>query len=332
MDERILFERLHDALDIEPHPDAYERLRVALAKRPAQPRRWLVLRMRGSNMGLRLAAGLAFLVLAAALVAAFLAAHNATTGSVPAGTGQTIQAYQKLVGDDALQANNTWSSPCDTTQHSGCQADANRALVALQQWSDDLNRSEPPARFAVVDAQLRLHITGSIAGLNALLAASQAGDQTGMDRAYLLALAGRLWTDAVVPSVVASQQVNVAGYTNAVRTESNSLASCGSCQDLAGQGQIDCSNSQPSTCQNLVDAAAGQIAGFQATLAASAAPDSLTAKDAHLQQDLAQADTALIGMNAALSTGDQAAFNARRSALQLALAAGNRDAAAIVTG
>jgi hypothetical protein len=330
MDERILFERLHDALDIEPHLDAYERLRVALAKSPAQPQRWPVLRMRGSNMGLRLAAGLAFFVLAAVLVAAFLAAHNATTGSVPAGTSLSIQAYQKLVGDDAIKANNTWSSPCDTTQHSGCQADANGALVALQQWLSDLNRSQPPARFAVVDAQLRLHLTGSIAGLNALLAAGQAGDQAGTDRAYLLALAGRLWTDAVIPSIVSSQQVDVTGYVSVVSGQSSSLASCTSCQQLAGQSQVDCANSQ--ACQDLVDAAAGQIAGFQATLAASAAPSSLTARDSSLQQDLAQADTALIGMNAALSTGDQVAFNARRSVLQQALAAVNRDAAAIATG
>jgi hypothetical protein len=329
MDERLLFERLHDALDIDPHPDAYERLRVALAKSPAHPQRWPALRMRGSKMGLRLAAGLAFLVLAAALVAAFLATHNATSGSVPAGTGLSIQAYQKLVNDDGTKANNTWSSPCDTTQHSGCQADASRALVALQQWLTDLNRSQPPARFAVVDAQLRLHLTGSIAGLNALLAASQAGDQAGIDRAYLLALAGRLWTDAVIPSIVTSQQVDVAAYTNVVRAESSSLASCTSCQDLAGQLQIACAQSQ--TCQDLVDATAGQIAGFQSTLATNASPSSLTAKDSSLQQDLAQADTAVIGMNAALSTGDQAAFNARRPMLQQALAAVNRDAAAIVT-
>lgn len=330
MDERILFKRLHEALDVEPRPDAYERLRVALATGPAQPQRWPVLRMRGSNMGLRLAAGLAFLVLAAALVAAFLAAHNATSGSVPAGTGLSIQAYQKLVAVDDNKAINTWSSPCDTTQHSGCQTDASGALVALQQWQGDLNRSQPPSRFAVVDVQLRLHLTGSIAGLNALLAASQAGDQSGMDRAYLLALAGRAWTDAVIPSIVASKQVDVAAYTNMVRAQGSSLASCTSCQELAGPSQLDCAQGQ--ACQDLVDASAGLIASFQSALATSAAPSSLIAKDSSLQQDLGQADTALIGMNAALSTGDQAAFNARRLVIQQALAAVSRDAATIVNG
>jgi hypothetical protein len=54
-------------------------------------------------------------------------------------------------------------------------------------------------------------------GLNALLAASQANDSNRMDRAYLLALDGRGWTDTVVPSIVASKQVSAADYTNSIR-------------------------------------------------------------------------------------------------------------------
>jgi hypothetical protein len=264
-------------------------------------------------------------VLVGAIVAAYLAAHNATTNRVPAGSGQTIQAYQKFVGDDDAKANATWSAPCDTTTHTGCQGDATRALTALHEWLDDLNRSEPPARFLVVDAQLRLHISGSIAGLNALLAASQANDPNGMDRAFGLAVAGRMWTDAVVPSIVSSKQVSVSAYANSVRTQSNFLTSCADCQVLAGQSQIDCSQDQ-TTCQNILDGAENLIANFQATFAA---PDSLSAKDTRLQQDLAQADSTLIAMNAAVSTGDQAAFKAARTSLGQGLAAVSRDAAAI---
>src|SRR6202521_4959323 len=112
-------------------------------------------------------------------------------------------------------------APPQATTHTGGQVDAPRPLVVLHQWLDDLNRSEPPARFLVVDAQLRLHISGSIAGLNALLAASQANDSNGMDRAYLLAVDGRVWTDAVVPSIVSSKQVTAAAYTNSVRAQSS---------------------------------------------------------------------------------------------------------------
>jgi hypothetical protein len=328
MDDRVMFDRMHDALDIEAPAGAYERMRIALAKSPAKPHGWPVFQMKGSKMGFRLAAGLALLVLVGAIVAAYVATHNATSSRVPAGSGQTIAAYQNLVNVDGQNANATWSAPCDTATHTGCQGDATRAIVALQRWLDDLNRSEPPARFLVVDAQLRLHISGSVAGLNALLAASQANDRNGMDRAYLLAADGKVWTDAVVPSIVSSKQVSVAAYTNSVRAQSSSLTSCADCQVLAGQSQIDCSQNQTS-CQYMLDGPEGLIANFQGTLAAFAAPDSLSAKDTRLQQDLARADSALIVMRAALSTGDQAGFNAGRVTLRSALAAVSLDTAAI---
>jgi hypothetical protein len=328
MDDRVLFDRMHDALDIEPPAGAYERMRIALAKSPATPHGWPVFRMRGSKMGFRIAAGLTLIVLVGAIVAAYLAAHNATSSRVPAGSGQTIAAYQNLVNVDGQRASATWSAPCDTSTHTGCQADATRALVVLHQWLDDLNRSEPPTRFLIVDSQLRLHISGSIAGLNALLAAIQANDQNGIDRAYLLAAAGAGWTNTVVPSIASSKQVSAAAYTNSVRAQSSSLASCADCQVLAGQSQIDCSQ-YPTTCPYLLDGPEGLIANFQSTLAAFAAPDSLSAKDTRLQQDLARADSALIAMRAALSTGDQAGFNAGRVTLRSALAAVSLDAAAI---
>jgi hypothetical protein len=329
MDETILFDRMHDALDIEPPAGAYERMRIALAKSPAKPHGWPVFRMRGSNMGFRLAAGFTLLVLVGAIVAAYLAAHNATSSRVPAGSGQTIAAYQNLVNVDDQNAIATWSAPCDTSTHTGCRADATRALVALHQWLDDLNRSEPPARFLVVDAQLRLHLSASIAALNALLVASQANDPNGMDRAYLLGLAGRTWTDAVVPGIVSSKQVNAVAYVNSVRDEGNAMTSCTSCQILDGPTNLDCSQNQAPTCQDLLDATAGPVAGFQFALAASSAPASLSAADTRLQQDLAQADSALIAMRAALSTGDQTGFNAARATLRTAFSAMDLDVSVI---
>jgi hypothetical protein len=329
MEERDLFDRMHDALDIEPPAGAFERMRSALAKSPATPHGWPVFRMRGSKMGFRLAAGLTLLVLVGAIVAAYLAAHNVTSSRVPAGSGQTVAAYQNLVNVDDQNAIATWSAPCDTSTHTGCKADATRAIVALQRWLDDLNRSEPPARFLVVDAQLRLHLSGSIAALNALLAASQANDANGMNRAYLLGLAGRAWTDTVVPGIVSSKQVDAVAYVNSVRDEGNAMTSCTSCQILDGPTILDCSQNQTPTCQDLLDTTAVPVAGFQFALAASAAPASLSAADTRLQQDVAQADSALVAMYAALSKGDQAGFNAGRDSLRSAFSAMDRDVSVI---
>jgi hypothetical protein len=328
MDDRVMFDRMHDALDIELPADGYERMRSALTKSPAKPHRRPVFQMRGSKMGFRLAAGLTLLVLVGAIVAAYLAAHNATSSRVPAGSGQTISGYQHLVSADDTSANATWSAPCDTTTHTGCRGDATRAIPALQRWLDDLKRSEPPSRFVVVDAQLRLHLSGSISALNALLAASQANDSNGIDRAYLTGLAGRTWIDTVVLGIASSKQVGVAEYTNSVQTWSGSLTRCADCQVLTAQSQIDCSQNQDS-CQNMVDISDAQVATLQSAVVALAAPDSLSAKDTRLQQDLARADSALIAMLAALLTDDQAGFDAGRVTLRSALAAVSLDTAAI---
>jgi hypothetical protein len=79
----------------------------------------------------------------------------------------------------------------------------------------------------------------------------------------------------------------------------------------------------------MVDISDGEVAALQSAVVASAAPDSLSAKDTRLQQDLARADSALIAMAASLSTGDQAGFNTGRVTLRSALAAVSLDTGAI---
>jgi type IV secretory pathway TrbL component len=116
---------------------------------------------------------------------------------------------------------------------------------------------------------------------------------------------------------------------NSVRDEGNAMTTCTSCQILDGPTQLDCSQNQATTCQDLLDGTAGPVAGFQSSLVASAAPASLSAADTRLQQDLAQADSALIAMSAALSRGDQAGFNAGRVTLRSAFSAVDRDVSVI---
>jgi hypothetical protein len=107
------------------------------------------------------------------------------------------------------------------------------------------------------------------------------------------------------------------------------MIACTSCQILDGPTGLDCSQIQTPTCQDLVDAAAGPVARFQSALAASSAPASLSAADTRLQQDVAQADSALIAMNAALSRGDQAGFNTGRDSLRIAFSAMDQDVSVI---
>jgi photosystem II stability/assembly factor-like uncharacterized protein len=84
IEERQVFDRFHEALDVEPRPGAFDRLQAALAKSPvtSQRRRWTMLPMRRTK--LRLAAGLLVVVLIVAVVASFLAAHPPTGRVTPA--------------------------------------------------------------------------------------------------------------------------------------------------------------------------------------------------------------------------------------------------------
>ena len=77
MEQENLFDRIHEALDAEPRPGAYERLRAALIKSPARAQRRPALQMRWSKMGFKLAAGLAVVALAIAISAAILVRHSA---------------------------------------------------------------------------------------------------------------------------------------------------------------------------------------------------------------------------------------------------------------
>lgn len=334
MDERILFDRFHEALEAEPRPGAYDRLRVALAKNPVKAQRLPAFPMRWSRTGLRLAAVMTVVVLAIAVAAAFLATHRVADRVAPADSEHAITVY-KLKLYDAYNKVTTavaaWTCTSGS-QFAACEADASSMLPVANQFLDELNRSQAPARFAVVHAQLRLNVAAQNSRTEALLAASRAHDAAAADRA-LAALngeTGSLWGSAMVSSILNSRQGTVATYIESVRSQKQALDGCTECQDLAGPNQINCAGSQASSCQDLVDSTARQVKNFQAAVVVTAAPSSLVAKDSRLQLDLGKAETALKALVDALAADDQARFNSGRISLQQAMAAVSRDAADIL--
>lgn len=84
MEEEFLYDRIHDALDIEPPAGAYERLRASLTREPVRPHRWPPMQTRWSKMGFRFTAGVALVALAVAITAAIFALHSAPSNSAPA--------------------------------------------------------------------------------------------------------------------------------------------------------------------------------------------------------------------------------------------------------
>jgi type IV secretory pathway TrbL component len=183
----------------------------------------------------------------------------------------------------------------------------------------------------VIDGQLRRHLVANISDLNAMVAAHQARDQNGFDRAYAAALNQRYWIDAVVLSIDISRPATAAAYIDSVRSMKQTMNACVSCLFLGSTSQVDCPSVGTSNCQNDVTAATSMIAALEAGLVRTGPPDSLSAQATQLQEDMAQADTALLAMAKAELTNDQTGFNSARLSLQQAWPAIDADIAAILT-
>ena len=100
MDDRVLFDRFHQALDVEPPADAYQRLRGALDQRSARPAQGVAWRPRWPRMGLRLVAVVTAAVIVIAAAAALFSTHRVADRTSPADTSQAIMAYKTMVGTD----------------------------------------------------------------------------------------------------------------------------------------------------------------------------------------------------------------------------------------
>ncbi len=331
MQEDLMFDRIHEAFDIETPAGAYERLRVALNKKPIRPYRWPAFETRWSRMGFRLAAGVALVALAVAILAAVFAVHLASNNQVPAGSGMSIPAYQKMVANDFSNAKASWSDPCPTTDHIGCIADATRGIPVVQKWLDDLARSATPARFLVVDGEMRAHLSQNLTAQNEVLLAARAGDSAAVDRAFFVAVYAADWTDRVVPGITSSHQVDAAAYMTLVRSETQALDGCGAACGFTSTA-TNCVKGEGLTCMELWGALAASLSGYQADITRDAAPASFAARDASLQRDLAQGDAVLLTMVLAVAANDQTGFNSGLLQMQRIVAQLDHDASNILQG
>ncbi len=331
MQEELLFDRIHDALDIEPPAGAYERLRIVLTQKPVKPQSWPAFQTRWSKMSFRLVAGVALVALAAAILAAIFALHSASNNQVPGGSGMSIPAYQKMVADDNANAHATYSAPCDSTNPTGCITDATRGIPAVQKWLEDLTHANTPTRFVIVDAELRAHLAQNLSAQNELLLAARAGDGPGIDRAFMVAVYALDWTDIVLPGIASSHEVSAAKYVELVRSETQTLDACGAACGFTSTA-TNCVKGDGLTCDQYFYQLAGAFAGYQADITRNAAPPSFAARDARVQHDLAQADAVLLTMRLAVAANDQTGFNSGITQLRRIVVLLNQDANSILQG
>lgn len=330
MQEQILFDRVHGALDVEPPPGAYERLERRLAAASVTPRREIRLGGIRFTGGLKLVSAIVAVLLVLAAAGAFIGVRLISPGPSPARHQLSVSAYQALIQRDW----SGWSSAGDSSAcanlQSVCPAPGAPARSATQKWLKDLQQSEPPARFAIIDSLLRRHLAAEINDLSTLFAAYAARDESGLTRAYFAASTEGTWVDDVANTIVRSREVTAATYVTDIETEKANLAACATCASLTTTTPLSCS-APAATCEFDVYDALGVIEVFEATLIRSAAPAGLATPDALLQGDLAVADSALEAMAAAYLAGDQAGFDAGRASFATALPRVNADITRILT-
>jgi hypothetical protein len=243
-----------------------------------------------------------------------------------------VPAYEAMVSRHIDQLVTAGNGVDCTTLQSRCPTPGWPVLTAEKRFLADLNGSEPPARFAVIDAQMRRHVVAAIADLNAVVAAYTAQDQTGLDRANYLLNAQGNWIVTIGHAIAQSHEGSSAAYVESVRTANQNLALCTGCQPLELTGSVDCTEIQAVLCEADVVYAKSDVESVEAALASVGAPSSLAAQGALLQRDLARADSGLLGMSNAQLTDDQAAFEAGRLLLLQALPAIDADIAGILGG
>ena len=332
MDERILFDQFHEALNLEPRPGAYERMRAAMTSHPVAIARRPAFRMRGSNMGLRAAAVLAAAVIAVAMGAAILASHHGPTGTLPAGSDKNVKAYQDMVWTDYNAMDASTSNNCNTIADSDCAAAVSRVVPTLQKWVSDMSAFNTPASFVVIDGQLRRHLGEAITELNAAVAFQKAHDQNRFDFAMNGAVYERAWLDPTVFTIEGTYPRAASSFRDAASLAKQALDAC--IGQTPGPGDLACqklSTSETCTgtavqrCQSDVQSAATRIQEFTIGLTQNPIPSGLTASAGQVLPDLARADAALVAITDALLTGDSVKVDASESAYASAILSADAD-------
>ena len=314
MDDMTLFNRFHAAFDVAPPAGGFERLRRELSSyRPDRTGR-PAFRMRSSKMGLRLAAVVAVAVIAIAIVGAYLAGHKALLGYEAAGSSQNVAAYQSLVKADH---DTFWNQPihCQPITDPRCKSDGAANMTEVLKWQSDLRSFETPPQFAIIDAQMRLHLQNLTVYMTAGQAALNAGDEATLAHASSFGGNDLTWLDRITNAITTTRVATAAQYTSLLKTEYELGFSCSppSC-DLTAQFAQFCPAMDSPLCTHDIANAFQGIGLVQQDVVMNRAPNELSVRDATLQHDLAQADDALLQMEMAQYRIDAKSLMSARAA------------------
>ena len=310
MEDMNLFDRFHAAFDEAPPRGAFERLQSDLTKHSAARHARPAFHMRWSRMSLRLTAAVAVVVIAIALIAAYIAAQRPTVGAVPA--GYSVAAYQSMV-----QANySAWGTTpfnCHTVTDSSCATDLASNQAVLLKWRNELDSFRTPNQFAVIDAQMRKHLDAMFRKLGIAATAVNSNNQNLFDNALFYGRLDVTWLDHAVHGIVGSHIATSSQYVALVQAQrANLVNGCSSCQQDAILA--DCATVGDPLCPHDVTTDSDFLGVMQAEFVKTAAPAEFSDQGSTLQTDLAQADNALMAAGNALLQNDSVALKSARAA------------------
>jgi hypothetical protein len=189
-----------------------------------------------------------------------------------------------------------------------------------------------PASFAVIDGQLRRHLSEAATELNAAVAFQKARNQTGFDLAMNAAFYERAWMDPAVFTIEGTYPKVGASFRDVVNLAKQSLGGCINSSpgpgDLACQTLYThetCTGSAVQRCESDVQSASTRLQEFVIGLTQNPAPSGLTANAQQVLPDLGRADTALVAITDGLVRGDPAKVDAGEIAFTAAIAAADGD-------
>jgi hypothetical protein len=335
MNEAKFRERVHQAVGEARFPEYLPSRVEARLKHPGRDRSPLgsangPLLLGLGRIGSLVAALLVVLLIAALVVGASVWRNSAFPKTLPAPAGHdlAVKQFQAATSADLQSFVNTQNPYCygPSWADAACLAQILPRTAALQGWLDDLNRTQPPARFADVVALMHRHLTLALAAQAKVLTAFKAKD----DQAFVDA--GGVTVSETEPlaheavTIIDSRQATIAQYKAFIRSDMTYLLACGGCELLMRQDQVVCDASRTQACVDEFAALRLQLETFVSDLAFAFAPDSLSAEDAKLQADLMGADVALDVMESAASSRDQVGLQAGHDQLLQALRGVEADA------
>jgi hypothetical protein len=337
MDERALFERFHEALDMEPRPGAFERLRtqltsskpVALTSRPR-------FQMRFTRMGLRMAAALTAVLIAIALIATFIAVHNRPVGQIPAHADANLTAYRAMIDRDYSSFVASTSNHCATIQDTGCAAATVPVIQSMQKWIEDMKAFHTPAQLVALDAVFRDHLQAAIDDLSAAVSFQKASDEAGFNLAVNAALFERAWIDPADSGLEGTYPGVGNSYRDAVTLAKQSVSGCLSSTPAASafschrlQAYESCAAAQAVQCEGDIQNVGITLETILVGMAEHPAPSTSATQSARVQTDLVHVDAALLAVHKAVLTGDSSAVNTAEAAFQAAMTTTEIDLSAV---